>query len=246
MAYVKVSRAKERTTVYAVADSVEQAAEDLRRSWTQERRIGYAIDQDNPSPSVAGGHVRHLAEGPGAGERMGPLVNDTGRPGGNGSVASRGDQGRWLAEAKGGGLRWGHQLRRQAKRAGRVGGSGLPLTNETSSAELSTDPPAHLQAPKRGRSERAPNGRSRMPVIAAGAVHSRCMSATRTQVYLTEDQRRRIDEIARADGVTLAEVVRRALDAYLSADRDASADLAATFGADPHAAAPRRDKWDRA
>lgn len=72
------------------------------------------------------------------------------------------------------------------------------------------------------------------------------MSATRTQVYLTEDQRRRVDEIARAEGVTLAEVVRRALDAYLSAERDAAADLAATFGADPRAGAPSRDEWNRA
>ncbi|MFP5318713.1 MAG: CopG family transcriptional regulator [Acidimicrobiia bacterium] len=71
------------------------------------------------------------------------------------------------------------------------------------------------------------------------------MSATRTQVYLTEDQRRRIDEIARAEGVTLAEVVRRALDAYLNAERDASAALASTFGADPDARSPRRDEWDR-
>jgi hypothetical protein len=72
------------------------------------------------------------------------------------------------------------------------------------------------------------------------------MSATRTQVYLTEDQRRRVDEIARAEGVTLAEVVRRALDAYLSAERHAPRDLAATFGADPAAGAPSRDEWDRA
>lgn len=71
------------------------------------------------------------------------------------------------------------------------------------------------------------------------------MSATRTQVYLTADQRQRIDEIAQAEGVTLAEVVRRALDAYLSADRDAAADLSATFGADPDAGAPSRDDWDR-
>lgn len=70
------------------------------------------------------------------------------------------------------------------------------------------------------------------------------MSATRTQVYLTGEQRRRIDEIARAEGVTLAEVVRRALDAYLDRDSDAEA-LAATFGADPHAGAPSRDEWDR-
>ena len=71
------------------------------------------------------------------------------------------------------------------------------------------------------------------------------MAATRTQVYLTNDQRRMIDEIARAEGVTLAEVVRRALDAYLNAERDAAAALASTFGADPDARTPSRDEWDR-
>ncbi len=71
------------------------------------------------------------------------------------------------------------------------------------------------------------------------------MSATRTQVYLTEHQRRMIDEIAQAEGVSLAEVVRRALDAYLQAERDAAAELASTFGADPNAAEPSRDDWDR-
>jgi Arc/MetJ-type ribon-helix-helix transcriptional regulator len=71
------------------------------------------------------------------------------------------------------------------------------------------------------------------------------MSATRTQVYLTDHQRRMIDEIAQAEGVTMAEVVRRALDAYLQAERDGAAELAATFGADPDAAVPSRDEWDR-
>ncbi|HWI04673.1 MAG TPA: CopG family transcriptional regulator [Acidimicrobiales bacterium] len=71
------------------------------------------------------------------------------------------------------------------------------------------------------------------------------MGATRTQVYLTDDQRRMIDEIAQAEGVTLAEVVRRALDAYLRAERDAAEALASTFGADPDAAMPSRDEWDR-
>ena len=33
LAYVKMSRAKERSTVDAVADSIEQAKEDLRRDW---------------------------------------------------------------------------------------------------------------------------------------------------------------------------------------------------------------------
>ncbi len=72
------------------------------------------------------------------------------------------------------------------------------------------------------------------------------MAATRTQVYLTEDQRRRIDDIAKAEGISLAEVVRRALDSYLNAERDAAVVLAATFGADPDARAPNRDEWDRA
>lgn len=73
-----------------------------------------------------------------------------------------------------------------------------------------------------------------------------CMSATRTQLYLTEEQRRRIDEITRAEGTTLAEVVRRALDAYLEKARpDPAEALASTFGADPGAAYPDRDEWDR-
>ena len=71
------------------------------------------------------------------------------------------------------------------------------------------------------------------------------MAAIRTQVYLTQDQRRRIDEVARAEGVTLAEVIRRALDAYLNAERDAAVALAATFGADPDARAPSREEWAR-
>lgn len=74
-----------------------------------------------------------------------------------------------------------------------------------------------------------------------------CMSATRTQVYLSEDQRRRIDAVVEAEGVTLAEVVRRALDLYLAeVHPDAGPALAATFGADPDAEYPDRDQWDRA
>ena len=73
-----------------------------------------------------------------------------------------------------------------------------------------------------------------------------CMPATRTQVYLTEGQRRQIDALAEAEGVTMAEIVRRALDAYLDEESpDPQLALAATFGADPGAAAPSRDEWDR-
>ena len=72
------------------------------------------------------------------------------------------------------------------------------------------------------------------------------MAATRTQVYLSDEQRRMIDDIATAEGISLAEVVRRALDSYLNAERDAAIALAATFGADPEARAPDRDEWDHA
>ncbi len=49
LAYVKMSRATDRSTVYVVADSVEQAAEDLRREWKAERRLTWAIDH-SPAP----------------------------------------------------------------------------------------------------------------------------------------------------------------------------------------------------
>ena len=72
------------------------------------------------------------------------------------------------------------------------------------------------------------------------------MSSTRTQVYLTEEQRRRIDTLRRAEGVTLAEVVRRALDDYFKRQTsDVETALSATFGAAPDAAAPDRNEWDR-
>lgn len=75
----------------------------------------------------------------------------------------------------------------------------------------------------------------------------RCMSATRTQVYLTEEQRRRIDQLASSSGVTLAEIVRRALDVYLDAELpDPQPILAATFGAAPDATVPSRAEWNRA
>jgi hypothetical protein len=72
------------------------------------------------------------------------------------------------------------------------------------------------------------------------------MSATRTQVYLTAEQRQRIDALADAEGVTMAEIVRRALDAYLNDEHpDPVPALAATFGAAPEATVPSRDEWDR-
>ncbi len=73
-----------------------------------------------------------------------------------------------------------------------------------------------------------------------------CMSATRTQIYLTEEQRDRIDVIVETEGVTLAEVVRRALDDYLERRvHDPRAALLSTFGSEPEVTIPSRDEWDR-
>jgi predicted DNA-binding protein len=71
------------------------------------------------------------------------------------------------------------------------------------------------------------------------------MSAIRTQIYLTPELRERIDRVARARGVTMAEVIRSAVDQYLDEAPDPTAALAATFGADPDARAPSRDEWAR-
>jgi predicted DNA-binding protein len=71
------------------------------------------------------------------------------------------------------------------------------------------------------------------------------MSATRTQIYLTEEQRQRIDRVTASEGIPMAEVIRRALDEYLGDEGDASAALNSTFGAIPDADAPSRGDWQR-
>lgn len=79
-------------------------------------------------------------------------------------------------------------------------------------------------------------------------------AATRTQVYLTDDQRRQIEELRAHDGRTLAEVVRAALDEYLATHGAAAAEreraetqrvLDETFGIDPDFPYPDRSDWDR-
>ena len=76
------------------------------------------------------------------------------------------------------------------------------------------------------------------------------MSATRTQVYLTEVQRAGLDRRAEAERTTMAQVIRAAIDRYLADDLDdleRERVLAETFGARPHFGAnvPSRDEWDR-
>lgn len=73
-----------------------------------------------------------------------------------------------------------------------------------------------------------------------------CMPAIRTQVYLTDEQRQAIDALAEVEGVTMAEIIRRALDIYLRDENpDPEPALVATFGAAPEATVPSRGEWDR-
>lgn len=73
-----------------------------------------------------------------------------------------------------------------------------------------------------------------------------CMSATRTQVYFTAEQRRRIDAFARREGKTLAQVVREAVDAYVAqAPPELDAVLAESFGSMPDLRVAPRSEWDR-
>jgi len=72
------------------------------------------------------------------------------------------------------------------------------------------------------------------------------MPSFRTQVYLTREQRARLDALRERDGRTLAQLIRDALDAYLAsvAPRPDEA-LARTFGTLPDLEVPSRDEWDR-
>ncbi len=79
-------------------------------------------------------------------------------------------------------------------------------------------------------------------------------ASTRTQVYLTQEQRDRIEELRSHDGRTLAEVIRTALDEYLAthgpaAEEARRADLQRvldeTFGIAPDFPYPDRDEPDR-
>lgn len=61
-------------------------------------------------------------------------------------------------------------------------------------------------------------------------------------MYLTAEQRQRLDVLTKATGLTLAQVIRRALDEYLATQHaDVDAALAETYGADTEAMTPSRD-----
>lgn len=73
------------------------------------------------------------------------------------------------------------------------------------------------------------------------------MGATRTQIYLTADQRRKLDARRKREGKSLAAVIRDAVDAYLDKPdlRTIRAILDATYGIDPNFAVPPRGEWAR-
>jgi hypothetical protein len=72
------------------------------------------------------------------------------------------------------------------------------------------------------------------------------MPSTRTQIYLTEDQRRRLDARGRRTGSPMARLIREAVDDYLADDRpDVQAVLDETFGTLPDLQVPSREEWDR-
>ena len=70
----------------------------------------------------------------------------------------------------------------------------------------------------------------------------------RTQIYLDDDQDRRVQARARAGGTTKSAVIREAIDQFLKR-RSRRADLAdhldATFGSLRGIDVPPRDEWDR-
>src|SRR5581483_7768100 len=49
LAYVSMSRGREANTVHVIADSVDQAAEDLCRDWAVDHRARWAIDSGTPA-----------------------------------------------------------------------------------------------------------------------------------------------------------------------------------------------------
>ena len=72
------------------------------------------------------------------------------------------------------------------------------------------------------------------------------VASVRTQIYLTVEQRRALDELVRRQGTTLAELVRQAVDQFLSeSEPDPATALHSTFATMPELEVPDRDDWER-
>jgi hypothetical protein len=72
------------------------------------------------------------------------------------------------------------------------------------------------------------------------------MRSVRTQIYLTGEQRKKLDAMGKRDGKTLAELIREAVDRYTEEEPpDPRHALRATFGALRDLEIPDRSEWDR-
>ena len=70
----------------------------------------------------------------------------------------------------------------------------------------------------------------------------------RTQIYLEEDQDRRLQARAKTEGTTKSAVIRQAIDEFLrrrSQRDELRSHLDATLGSIPGIEVPSRDEWDR-
>ncbi len=74
------------------------------------------------------------------------------------------------------------------------------------------------------------------------------MGSTRTQIYLTEELRSKVDAECQRTGKSLAQVIRDALQEYLAArsTEDYQRVLDETFGSIPDMPYPDRSEWYRA
>jgi hypothetical protein len=72
------------------------------------------------------------------------------------------------------------------------------------------------------------------------------MVATRTQIYLSEEQRRSLDEIIAREERSLADVVREAIDTYLARRHpEPNRVFDETFAVCPDLEVPDRIEWER-
>jgi hypothetical protein len=67
-----------------------------------------------------------------------------------------------------------------------------------------------------------------------------------TQIYLSDEQRRKLDARCWREGKSLSAIVRDAIDAYLEPTRaDYQEILDETFGSNPNFEVPPRSEWGR-
>jgi len=69
----------------------------------------------------------------------------------------------------------------------------------------------------------------------------------RTQIYLTDEQKRALKSRAQAEHRPMADLIREAIDDYLGRrrERDRARVLAESFGSMPDLEVPPRSEWDR-